>query len=76
MTFKSSRFKVVSTALFACVIGFALMMLTAFAQRPRIQFAEEVFDFGPMQQGEKLVHIFTFSNVGDAPLSLFDTWGD
>jgi hypothetical protein len=52
------------------------MTLSALAQRPKIQFAEELFDFGPLQQGEKVVRLFTFSNVGDAPLQLFDTWGD
>jgi len=31
---------------------------------PEIKFAEEVFDFGKITQGEKVSHAFTFKNVG------------
>lgn len=35
---------------------------------PEIKFEEEVFDFGPITQGEKVSHAFTFKNVGSKNL--------
>lgn len=35
---------------------------------PEIKFDEEVYDFGPITQGEKVSHAFTFKNVGDKNL--------
>jgi hypothetical protein len=31
---------------------------------PEIKFAEEVFDFGKITQGEKVSHAFSFKNIG------------
>lgn len=39
---------------------------------PRIRFTEELFDFGTVDQGQKVVHVYKFSNVGDAPLEISD----
>ena len=46
------------------------------AQRARIEFKEEVVDFGELQEGEVVEHLFIFSNTGDAPLQIFDTFAD
>jgi len=35
---------------------------------PEISFAEEVFDFGKITQGEKVSHAFTFKNTGSKNL--------
>ena len=35
---------------------------------PRIEFDEKQFDFGEIDAGEKVEHIFSFKNKGDAPL--------
>jgi hypothetical protein len=35
---------------------------------PEIKFAEEVFDFGKITQGEKVSHAFTFKNIGKGNL--------
>jgi len=38
------------------------------ADLPEIKFEEEVFDFGPITQGEKVSHAFTFKNAGNKNL--------
>jgi len=35
---------------------------------PAITFAEKEFDFGTIEQGTKVEHVFKFTNTGDAPL--------
>lgn len=35
---------------------------------PEITFEESTFDFGDINQGDKVEHIFAFENTGDAPL--------
>ncbi len=35
---------------------------------PKIDVAEHEFDFGEVFQGEKVTHVFTFANRGEAPL--------
>ena len=37
-------------------------------KKPRIEFDRVKFDFGEVDAGEKVEHIFTFKNKGDAPL--------
>ncbi len=40
-----------------------------------IEFAEEVFDFGAITQGEKVTHTFTFKNTGEAELVIVSAKG-
>ncbi len=35
---------------------------------PAFKFAQEQHDFGTVKEGDKATHVFTFTNVGDAPL--------
>jgi len=35
---------------------------------PVMTFTEEVYDFGTIQSGEKVEHVFKFTNTGTAPL--------
>lgn len=35
---------------------------------PIIAFAEETYDFGDIQQGDKVEHVFEFENTGNEPL--------
>jgi len=35
---------------------------------PKMEFAEKNYDFGTIDQGTKVEHIFKFKNTGDAPL--------
>ena len=39
---------------------------------PVIAFAESEFDFGTIDQGTKVEHVFKFTNTGDAPLVIVD----
>jgi len=39
---------------------------------PVITFAEKEFDFGTIDQGTKVEHVFKFTNTGDAPLVIVD----
>jgi hypothetical protein len=43
-----------------------------FASGPKIQLDEEVFNFGSVKQGTKVLHEFTFKNLGDADLVITD----
>ena len=62
-------------------LGFIFLGLLAFsqplwAQRPRIQFKVEAHDLGVLQEGEIVSRFFEFTNTGDAPLKIFETFGD
>jgi hypothetical protein len=37
---------------------------------PKIKFSEEKFDFGDIEQGEVVEHVFAFENTGNQPLVL------
>ncbi len=39
---------------------------------PKITFEEEQFDFGTIDQGTNVEHVFKFTNTGDAPLMIVD----
>jgi hypothetical protein len=65
--------------LFALLVGFslslgvssgALAQPAGIAPGPRIQFDENVFDFGEIYQDTDHTHAFGFANVGDAPLTV------
>ncbi len=38
----------------------------------KIEFAESSFDFGKIDEGKKVEHVFTFKNTGENPLVLQD----
>ncbi|NJN77098.1 MAG: DUF1573 domain-containing protein [Saprospiraceae bacterium] len=42
------------------------------AKRAKIQFAQKSFDYGMIEQGDKVEHRFTFTNTGDADLIIKD----
>ncbi len=39
---------------------------------PKITFEEEQYDFGTIDQGTNVEHVFKFKNTGDAPLMIVD----
>lgn len=38
----------------------------------KISFAEEEFNFGEVEEGEEVVHVFRFTNTGKVPLLITD----
>jgi hypothetical protein len=38
------------------------------AGKPRIAFAQKDFDFGKVEKGEKIEHVYEFRNTGDGTL--------
>ena len=42
---------------------------------PVMSFAETEFDFGTIDQGTNVEHLFTFTNTGNAPLVIVDAKG-
>jgi hypothetical protein len=60
---------------FGLLLVFSLCQ-SILAQRPHIEFKEEIAELGELQEGEIVEHIFLFSNTGDAPLQIFDTFAD
>ena len=59
-----------------CIFSFLLMSslllsaLPALAQSPKLAVEGAEYNFGRIYQGEKVEHVFQFSNAGDAPLSI------
>lgn len=45
------------------------------AKLPAIKFEEELFDFGDITQGEKVEHVFMFTNTGEADLIITSAKG-
>lgn len=39
---------------------------------PQFEFSESSFDFGTINEGDIVDHVFTFTNTGDAPLIITD----
>jgi uncharacterized protein (DUF58 family) len=63
-------------ALLALLLVLVVSSQALWAQRPRLQLKEDSFNLGVLQEGEIVSHLFEFVNVGDAPLKIFDTFGD
>ena len=64
--------KIIFSMLLLAVIGFAVIKIDAEVKLSEkeaiLEFNEMQFDFGKVQQGETLEHIFTFKNTGTANL--------
>ncbi len=46
--------------------------LNPFDEKTKIKFSEEKFDFGVINEGEKVEHLFQFANVGKTDLEILD----
>jgi len=53
------------------ILAIALLTLASTAlAAPRVTTTEKNFDFGNLYQGDKVTHVFSFTNDGDAPLEI------
>ena len=55
-----------------CGVVLTLLVGDLAAAGPKIQFAQEAYDFGKIPAGEIINHIFTFTNTGDQLLEIND----
>jgi len=51
-----------------CIACLFLVFATTSLAAPKVAAPEKDFSFGELYQGDKVTHVFTFSNTGDAPL--------
>ncbi len=47
---------------------FSLLLYGQEKEGPRFEFEDNIHDFGDIQQGEKVEHLFKFTNAGNQPL--------
>lgn len=50
-------------------------ILPADGKYPVMTFTETKFDFGDIRQGDKVTHVFKFTNTGEADLLISDAYG-
>lgn len=60
---------------FGALLAFAYIQLPAQDKTPTIVFEGQSKDFGKVIEGEKLKHIFKFTNRGQAPLEILKVEG-
>lgn len=76
------RTNLLFTVLF-CLLAFGLSAQIPVTDEPAepsgpittVEFAETEFDFGQIEQGEYVTHVYTFTNTGEAPLTIFSAKG-
>lgn len=68
-SFMTASLLVLALLLTAASLGLAGAPASHEAQA-RIEFPELTFDFGTMYQNEEVTHLFTFRNIGRAPLEI------
>lgn len=59
--------------LFVLFIGFGVFAQTVETEaaptpKAKIEFSEKLFDFGDINQGDQVEHVFTYTNTGTEPL--------
>ena len=52
------------------VVGFSQVVEIDSANAPVITFSENLFEFGEINQGDVVEHVFAFTNTGKSPLIL------
>lgn len=52
------------------LVVFALLMPALVFAEPQIQFTDRNHDFGKIEQGTRLEHVFEFENTGDSVLEI------
>lgn len=62
------------TALMLLLLG--LRLVSDADAAPKVALPETTFDFGMIQEGEKVTHVFTIVNAGDEPLQIMEVKAD
>jgi Protein of unknown function (DUF1573) len=57
---------------FALLIALFVLVGSSYAQKGVLKFVTETHDFGKIEQGKPVTHVFTFKNTGTDPIIIND----
>ena len=58
--------------IFSLFVAFFVLVTISYAQKGVLKFAQETHDFGKVEQGKPVTHVFEFKNNGTDPIVIND----
>lgn len=58
--------------IFSLFVAFFVFVAVGYAQKGVMKFAQETHDFGKVEQGKPVTHVFEFKNTGTDPVVIND----
>ncbi len=58
--------------IFSLFVAFFVLVAVSYAQKGVLKFAKETHDFGKVEQGKPVTHVFEFKNTGTDPVVIND----
>jgi hypothetical protein len=58
--------------IFSLFVAFFVFVAASYAQKGVMKFAQETHDFGKIEQGKPVTHVFEFKNTGSDPVIIND----
>ncbi|GAB3756590.1 DUF1573 domain-containing protein [Spirosoma pomorum] len=58
--------------IFSLFVAFFVFVAVSYAQKGVMKFAQETHDFGKIEQGKPVTHVFDFKNTGSDPVIIND----
>ena len=58
--------------IFSLFVALFVLVAVSYAQKGVMKFAKETHDFGKVEQGKPLTHVFEFKNTGTDPIVIND----
>lgn len=58
--------------IFSLFVAFFVLATVSYAQKGVMKFAKETHDFGKIEQGKPVTHVFEFKNTGTDPVVIND----
>ncbi|MDB5239854.1 MAG: hypothetical protein JWP57_479 [Spirosoma sp.] len=58
--------------IFSFFVAFFVLVSVSFAQKGVLKFSKETHDFGKIEQGKPVTHVFEFKNAGTDPVVIND----
>ncbi|QKZ11419.1 DUF1573 domain-containing protein [Spirosoma sp. KUDC1026] len=58
--------------IFSLFVAFFVFVAVSYAQKGVMKFAQETHDFGKIEQGKPVTHVFEFKNTGSDPVIIND----